>query len=79
VRIARVDRCWLSIPTLLFAASGSLRRRPAVRHGNGKFFVPYPQLTQNALGDGAFFLLLDGYAGADRLKVTRFYGEFFED
>jgi hypothetical protein len=70
---------WAEATSLSFAASGSLWRRPVVQHDTGKFFVPYPQLIQNALGDGAFFLLLDGYAGADRLKFTRFYGEFFEN
>lgn len=79
IPLAELRAEWADTTSLSFAASGSLWRRPVVRHDNGKFFVPYPQLIQNALGDGAFFLLLDGYIDANRLKFTRFYGEFFED
>ncbi len=79
IPLAELRAEWADATSLSFAASGSLWRRPVVRHDTGKFFVPYPLLVQNALGDGAFFLLLDGYVGADRSRFTRFYGEFFED
>jgi hypothetical protein len=44
-----------------------------------RFFVPSPRLVWNALGDGTYFTLFDGYRGANREKFSRFYSEFFED
>jgi hypothetical protein len=79
IPLAELRAEWAVATSLSFAASGSLWRQPVVRYDGGRFFVPYPQLIQNALGDGAFFLLFDGYLGSDRLKFRRFYGEFFED
>ena len=43
-----------------------------------------PRLVQNAMGDGVFFALLDGYiaddaTGALRKRFTRFFGEYFEN
>jgi hypothetical protein len=79
IPLAELRAEWAQSTSLSFAASGSLWRRPVVQYDDGRFFVPYPQLIQNLLGDGVFFRLLDGYVGPDRLKFMRFYGEFFED
>lgn len=79
VPLAELRAEWAEATSLSFSASGSLWRHPVVRYDAGRFFAPYPQLIQNALGDGVYFLLLDGYAGPDRLKFMRFYGKFFED
>jgi len=69
---------WKSEPSLSFAAGGKLWRRPVVRDSE-QFFVPSPRLVWNALGDGTYFTLFDGYKGANREKFSRFYSEFFED
>jgi hypothetical protein len=73
---ARAD--WKSEPSLSFAAGGKLWRRPVVRDAE-RFFVPSPRLVWNALGDGTYFTLFDGYRDANREKFSRFYSEFFED
>jgi hypothetical protein len=76
--IEEARRDWKSEPSLSFAAAGKLWRRPIVRDGD-QFFVPSPRLVWNALGDGTYFTLFDGYNDANRDKFSRFYSEFFED
>jgi hypothetical protein len=76
IATARSD--WKAEPSLSFAAAGKLWTHPVVQDGN-EFFVPSPKLVANAMGDGTYFTLLDGYSGGDKDKFTRFYSEFFED
>jgi hypothetical protein len=40
---------------------------------------PIPEACLDALGDGTYFTLFDGYTGANRERFSRFYSEFFED
>jgi len=84
VDIVTLRAAWEPAQSLSFAASGLLWRRPVVRAENGKYFIPYAPLVQNAMGDGVFYLLLDGYAaaaadGSLRKRFTQFFGEFFQD
>jgi hypothetical protein len=72
--------------SLSFAAAGSLWTRPVVQAEDGRYFVPSPALVANLMGDGAYFLLADGYAEEDkrdgvmrRGRFTSYYGEFFQD
>lgn len=69
---------WRVEPSLSFAGAGKLWRKPVVTDG-GTFLVPSPKLVLNAMGDGTYFVLLDGYKKADKHKFTRFYGYFFQD
>ncbi len=73
-----VRREWKDEPSLSFAGAGKLWRKPVVRDGN-TFFVPSSKLVLNAMGDGMYFALLDGYQNASKHKFTRLYGYFFQD
>jgi hypothetical protein len=89
VSLAVVRAEWKAEPSMSFAAAGSIWRKPIVQVEDDLFFAPVPALIQNTMGDGAYFVLFDGYrdeAGADPdsrkraiAKFTGFYGEFFED
>lgn len=84
VAVAQLRVDWSEAESLSFAASGALWRKPVVRADRGGFFVPHAPLVQNTIGDGMFFLLLDGYRsdspdGAVRRRFTQFYGDFFQD
>ena len=88
VPLEEVRAEWQAEPSLSLAAAGSLWRKPVIKVEDDLFFVPAPTLVQNAMGDGTYFTLMDGYraAGADPRarkeaveRFTRFYGEFFED
>ena len=89
IPLAEVRTEWKAEPSMSFAAAGSIWRKPIVQVEDDLFFAPVPALIENAMGDGAYFVLFDGYrdeAGADPdarkraiAKFTGFYGEFFED
>jgi hypothetical protein len=88
VALADIRAEWKAERSLSFAAAGSLWRQPVVKVEDDLFFVPVPALVQNSMGDGTFFVLLDGYrdeAGTDPeaqkravSRFTSFYGQFFE-
>ena len=89
VSLADVRAEWKAEPSMSFAAAGSIWRKPIVQVEDDLFFAPVPALIGNAMGDGAYFVLFDGYrdeAGPDSearkraiAKFAGFYGEFFED
>ena len=89
VPLAEVRAEWKAEPSMSFAAAGALWRKPIVQVEDDLFFAPVPALIGNAMGDGAYFVLFDGYrdeAGPDPearkraiARFTGFYGEFFED
>jgi hypothetical protein len=89
VPLENVRAEWQSEPSLSLAGAGCLWRKPVIQVEDDLFFVPAPTLVQNAMGDGTYFALMDGYrdaAGSDPRarkeaveRFTRFYGEFFED
>jgi hypothetical protein len=89
VPLSKVRTEWKNEKSLSFAAVGSLWRRPVVQVEDDLYFIPVPALVENAMGDGAYFVLFDGYAdeaGQNQearkkaiSKFTGFYGEFFEN
>jgi hypothetical protein len=89
VPLADVRTEWKAEPSMSFAAAGTIWRKPIVQVEDDLFFAPVPALIENAMGDGAYFVLFDGYrdkAGPSPdarkraiAKFTGFYGEFFED
>ncbi len=89
VPLSHVRTEWKAEASLSFAGAGSIWRKPIVQVEDDLFFAPVPELIENAMGDGTYFVLFDGYrdeAGLDPearkraiTKFTGFYGEFFED
>jgi hypothetical protein len=80
---------WKAEPSLSAVGAGTLWRRPLVESDDGLLFMPSPVIVANAMGDGVYYALMDGYrerAGSNQRarkdaveRYTRLYGEFFED
>ena len=78
INIETIREEWQEEPSLSFAGAGTLYRRPVLLEDD-LYIAPTPDLLANAMGDGTYFALLDGYSSVDKKKFTRYYGAFFED
>ena len=84
VAISTARAQWQEESSLSIAGAGALWRHPIVEADDGRFFIPSPLFILNAMSDGAYFVLFNGYGDdakddSKKLQFSQFYGEFFED
>lgn len=82
ISVEMLADAWRNDGSVSFASAGPLWRTPMIG-SEDTMFIASPSLLTNAMGEGVYFALFDSYGietgdSKKKLRLSRFYGEFFE-